>query len=332
MARVLPWFMSSSSPLISTPRVGPELHAYRILEFFFLRGAFFGRGIVEHAPQDRPTLVLRLWDGRLHSLDYELDPIHQSGVGRTCFTFATLLPRSSTAEERASMKMYIVFKDDHLLIEDPSAQIIHGNPFLEVESDFWRIAAEAGSGARALEIGSRARSGFVRRDKFAPSTHYTGFDICSGVNVDQVGDAHELSRYFPLNSFDLALSITVWEHLAMPWKASVELNRVLKLGAHALICTNQTWPVHEQPWDFFRFSADSWPSLFNKDTGFEIIKCGVGFPAVIVSAACVPYLENQMIDWHHGYLASACLVRKVSETSLDWPVPMGSFLHGLYPF
>lgn len=324
--------MSSSAQSISSPRVGPEVHAYQVLEFFHLRGAFFGRGIVEHAFQDRPSLALRLWDGRIHPVQFDSDPIHQSNARRTCFTFTTLLPGACTAEERAAMGLYVFFERDHLLIDNPNAQIIHGNPFLETEAAFWRIAAEAGSGSRVIEIGSRARSGFVRRDKFAPVTHYTGFDISAGLNVDHVGDAHELSHHFPRDCFDLALSITVWEHLAMPWKASIELNRVLKPGGHALICTNQTWPVHEQPWDFFRFSAESWAPLFNLDTGFEIIKCGVGFPAVIVSAACVPYLENQMIEWHQGFLASACLVRKIGETKLDWSVSLRSFVQGPYPY
>jgi hypothetical protein len=44
-----------------------------------------------------------------------------------------------------------------------------------------------------LEIGSRARSGVIRRGVAPPGWEYVGLDIVPGPNVDVVGDAHELS-------------------------------------------------------------------------------------------------------------------------------------------
>ena len=48
--------------------------------------------------------------------------------------------------------------------------------------------------------------------------------------MDVVGDAHTLSRHYPDAAFDAVMAFSVLEHLLMPWKLVIELNRVLKPG------------------------------------------------------------------------------------------------------
>ena len=72
--------------------------------------------------------------------------------------------------------------------------------------------------------------------------------------MDVMGDAHKLSDYFDKDSFDVIFSMSVFEHLAMPWKVALELNKVLKPGGMMLHTTHQTWPLHEEPWDYWRYS------------------------------------------------------------------------------
>ncbi|HRE83603.1 MAG TPA: methyltransferase domain-containing protein [Opitutaceae bacterium] len=158
---------------------------------------------------------------------------------------------------------------------------------------------------------------------------YTGFDICAGENVDVVGDAHELSHYFPEECFDFAFSVSVWEHLAMPWKVSLELNRILKTGGVAMINSHQCWPSHEEPWDYYRFSEYSWSTLFNPYTGFEILTCGQGFPGIVVPGVIHSTINN--LEWHYGYLASRGVVRKTARTTLSWEVPTHAVASGDYP-
>jgi hypothetical protein len=107
-------------------------------------------------------------------------------------------------------------------------------------------------GGSILEIGSRARSGISRRNIFEQHLEYVGLDIMAGPNVDVVGDAHNLPTDFECR-FDFAVSLSTFEHLIMPWKAALELNRALKRGGIAYIQSHQTWPIHEEPWDYFRF-------------------------------------------------------------------------------
>jgi SAM-dependent methyltransferase len=122
---------------------------------------------------------------------------------------------------------------------------------------------------RALELGSREVTGssWAR----PPSWDCVGVDIVPGPGVDLVADAHELSQHVPRESFDAVFSSSVFEHLVMPWKVVLELNAILRTGGVAWIGTHDNFPVHEWPWDFFRFGEDVWPTLFSARTGFEII-------------------------------------------------------------
>jgi hypothetical protein len=58
-----------------------------------------------------------------------------------------------------------------------------------------------------LEIGSRARSGVIRRNDVPSSWNYTGFDVLQGDNVDVQGNAHELSTVLPHGHFNAMMSV-----------------------------------------------------------------------------------------------------------------------------
>ncbi|RAZ91174.1 methyltransferase type 11 [Mesorhizobium hawassense] len=182
---------------------------------------------------------------------------------------------------------------------------------------------------RLLEIGSRNRTGAMWRTAVPETWRYTGFDILDGENVDIVGDAHEASRFLPRQAFDAVMSFAVFEHLLMPWKAVIEMNRVLRAGAIGIILAPQTWSLHEEPCDYFRFSSHAWKALLNPATGFEIIDAVDGSRAYIV--ARVHNVATAFGEVHTGALMSAVLFRKTGETNLDWPVSMRDIASDLYP-
>lgn len=172
-----------------------------------------------------------------------------------------------------------------------------------------------------LEIGSRARSGRSYRDWFSADTRHTGIDITDGPNVDVVGDAHHLSRHLR-DRFDFAFSIAVFEHILMPWKVALEMNKVLKRGAPALIISHGSWPLHEEPWDFFRFSKESWGGIFNKHTGFEMIESQYQYPASIIPNY-ISTVDFQNMSQGRTFLLSGCLVRKIGVPQVEWEAEAG---------
>jgi SAM-dependent methyltransferase len=183
---------------------------------------------------------------------------------------------------------------------------------------------------RILEIGSRARSGNVQTHRF-PHAEYVGFDVLPGENVQIVGDAHDLSKHFPAEHFDAVFAISVFEHLAMPWKVALEINRVLKPGALVCVFTHPTYPPHDRPWDFWRYSPEAFEVLFGAPTGFELTRCAEGLPCSIVPLANEPALVGL---WREpAYLAVAALARKtgVPDERVRWDVSLKDVLATRYP-
>ncbi len=151
------------------------------------------------------------------------------------------------------------------------------DPYHAIYNEFLSIG-KAIQAPSVLEIGSRNVSGITRRGMFPHCKEYVGFDILPGEGVDIVGDVHKLSDYITSEHFDLVYCISVFEHLLFPWKAVLEINKVMKIGSYLYISTHPVWPEHEMPWDFWRFPKNGFYSLFNKYTGFEIIFLTEGLP------------------------------------------------------
>lgn len=215
-----------------------------------------------------------------------------------------------------------------LLGPDALTNAATGDPYFQSWNNFV-THLEAFASGTVLEIGSRARSGLTRQDRLPRQLDYLGVDILPGPNVDIVGDAHELSRLFRDRRFVAVYSLSVFEHLAMPWKVALELNQVLVPGGLVYTSTHQTWPMHEEPWDFWRFSRHSWQTLFNPATGFEVVEAVCGEPARI--HACRTSPATRGLPDSPAWLGSASIVRKISDTTLSWPVPLAAIAREMYP-
>lgn len=186
--------------------------------------------------------------------------------------------------------------------------------FIEMTAEFQDAVARRPG--RFLEIGSRARSGNSYRHWFSSEIDYVGMDVAPGPNVDIVGDAHALST-ITNETFDYIFSIAVFEHLLMPWKVALEMNKVMKTGGLALIMSHNAWPLHEEPWDFWRYSRESWQGLFNAHTGFKVKRAEYQYPASIVPQ----YTHtDDTVHMSRGkvYLASGCLVEKIGRPMVSW--------------
>jgi hypothetical protein len=179
-----------------------------------------------------------------------------------------------------------------------------------------------------LEIGSRARSGFVRRELF-PYMRYLGIDILAGENVDIVCDAHEMASHIPHGSIDAVFCTSTFEHILMPWKVAIEMNKIMRIGAAGYIRTHQSIGMHDLPWDYWRFSDTAWPAIFNRRTGFEIVRTYLGEPMFVVPFDMAPkWIGNEQSA---GFAASAVTVRKIAETDLTWDVASGDLERTSYP-
>lgn len=176
---------------------------------------------------------------------------------------------------------------------------------------------------RVLEIGSRivAPGSRSKRELFPQAASYTGFDYYPDNNTDVVGDAHRLSEYFPNQRFDAIFSISVFEHLAMPWVGAMEINKLLEMGGLTFHHTHFAWPMHDRPWDFWRFSDEGLKVLFSPPMGFEVMKAGFYEPLRMHFDRLVPGQEQfPLFPAFGGVSILAKKVAEVHPTQFNWDV------------
>lgn len=111
---------------------------------------------------------------------------------------------------------------------------------------------------------------------------YTGCDVVQSSRqlVDVICPATELK--FGDKLFDTVFSTQVLEHVNDHQLAFSEIHRVLKPGGYFIFSVPFTWELHEEPYDYFRFTKYGIRFLMEK-YGFEeiIIKANGGKWATI---------------------------------------------------
>ncbi|MGH8986214.1 MAG: class I SAM-dependent methyltransferase [Acidimicrobiia bacterium] len=113
-----------------------------------------------------------------------------------------------------------------------------------------------------VEVGARAAEGHEDiadlRPMFGADEHI-GCDIQEGPGVDRIEDVHELS--FADESVGTVICLETLEHVADPIRAMQEMHRVLRPGGVLAISSIMFFPIHEHPWDFWRFTPEGFERL-----------------------------------------------------------------------
>jgi len=104
-------------------------------------------------------------------------------------------------------------------------------------------------------------------------TEYIGLDheqsLHDRSHVDILGTAYRIPEAD--NSFDGVVCTAVLEHLEEPRAALAESLRVIKPGGHAIYTVPLFWYVHEEPRDFYRYTAHGLRYLFGS-VGYEVVE------------------------------------------------------------
>ena len=210
------------------------------------------------------------------------------------------------------------------LCEDTSSDPYHVNFRFFVE-EVKKLGA-----CNVLELGARRST---IRSHFVGCKRYVGVDIHSGPDVDVTCDIHELAAALsPLDvRFDAVATISTFEHLVMPWKAIVEINKVMSPGGLLFIATHPTWPPHELPWDFWRYADGAFYGLLNRATGFEILRCNSGLPCTILPLGTEKSTVG--ILGQPAFMGISVVARKTAEARPDlrWDIATSEIVATQYP-
>ena len=137
---------------------------------------------------------------------------------------------------------------------------------------------------------------------------------------------------FPANHFAGVFSVSVFEHLAFPWKAAMEINTVLKTGGLCYVSTHPVWPPHELPWDFWRFPVAGLKILFSEAMEFRVLEATEGLPGRVHSM--VDAAPTRDLPYFELNLGVALIAEKIADYDRDkirWDLPIAAVLDTHYP-
>jgi len=117
------------------------------------------------------------------------------------------------------------------------------------------------AGAVVLNVGSGGDIGKqISSAQIARGFAVTSTDIDPSRNPDVVDDISSSS--FQDESFDAIIIMEVLEHVPNPFQAASELCRLLKPGGRLILSVPYIFPLHDRPYDFFRFTKYGLANLF----------------------------------------------------------------------
>lgn len=111
------------------------------------------------------------------------------------------------------------------------------------------------SGGRILEIGSGRQD--LGLDEYSMKRHFDA--SCDFVKSDfNPAFGHRVVDVTQMEfdeEFDAVLCLEVLEHVPCFWEAIPRLHRALRPGGRLILSVPMTFPYHDEPGDFYRFTA-----------------------------------------------------------------------------
>lgn len=122
------------------------------------------------------------------------------------------------------------------------------------------------SGRIAMEVGA----GSTSRHKYFPKALYVSSDFVAREGINLVEAAGHLA--FRDHSVDLVICENVIEHVYDPQSLLKETRRVLRSGGCLFLVTPFLFPLHDVPYDFFRYTEYSLKRLLHDYSTVSIHK------------------------------------------------------------
>lgn len=139
---------------------------------------------------------------------------------------------------------------------------------------------------------------------FFPDKKYVGADMRKGPGVDVILNLHNIN--LPSESVGTVLIMDTLEHVEFPRKAIEEVQRILKSNGILIISSVMNFPIHDYPYDYWRFTPEAFRSFFKHfessfvdfagENNFPHTVVGVGFKGTI-SENALDEFNRSFKDW-----------------------------------
>jgi SAM-dependent methyltransferase len=173
---------------------------------------------------------------------------------------------------------------------------------------------------RVLDIGC----GTKPYQRLIPAVSYIGLDDALAVHPDVCGSCLPLA--FKESSFDSIICTELLEHVPEPAFCLSEIKRVLKSGGNLYLSAPQSWGLHYEPYDYWRFTRYGLEYLLGKE-GFEVISIErIGGVFSLIGVRFVDVLWTRLTG---GLSFLGAVWSQRSSTALCLGFSLGFYLAGI---
>lgn len=165
------------------------------------------------------------------------------------------------------------------------------------------------------------QEGFANLRPLFPGFEYAGSDMREGPGVDMLLNLHDID--LPAGSVGTVLSMDTMEHVEDPRRALEEIRRVLKPDGIAVISSVMCFPIHDYPYDYWRFTPEAFKSILkpfsnsfvgyagNRDFPHTVVGIGFCGESPPLAGFEASYREWQEANSVRGSLSTYNWVRKL---------------------
>jgi SAM-dependent methyltransferase len=143
------------------------------------------------------------------------------------------------------------------------------NELKKIQNKSQKTVLNIGSGGKVLEA--------IKKHGF----EVIEIDIDPKRNPDYVISIEDMSK-FKNNEFDIILCLEVLEHVENPFKGIEESYRVLKKDGLFIGSTPFLFPIHDEPYDFYRYTRYGLKKMFSKFSSFKVKEKNSYFESIYV--------------------------------------------------
>ncbi len=148
-------------------------------------------------------------------------------------------------------------------------------------------------------------------------THYDSLDarpLTEGVTFQS--DLQDMSIILS-ETYDSAICLEVLEHIPLPFKAAAEIYRILKPGGVLVASVPHLSRLHEEPYDFYRYTYYGFRTLF-ESAGFEVLE-------MQRRGGLISFLSHQLSLVMVGLTWSVPILKQVAFFANQWLIVRPSY-------
>ena len=145
----------------------------------------------------------------------------------------------------------------------------------------------------SLQVPSQV--GFADLRRFFPNKKYIGADMREGPGVNIILNLHAID--LPSESVGTVLILDTLEHVEFARKAIDEVYRILKPDGILIITSVMNFPIHDYPYDYWRFTPEAFRSLLKPFKSSLVDFAGeVSFPHTVVGVGFKDSIPDNIAD------------------------------------